>query len=161
MPVHTFCTIFIAPKMYKDMADKKMNEFAPATDSAYIYGETTNGSQVKIKKEDLAIVLRKLMPICYSGWTFSTKLKVTQGACCFILVTNGSVFLITTTGSKGASVSKLGGNANAEFREDSLGNVYVLSIGIYFIIQIGYNISNIIAEEINDFPSDSTSLVVS
>ena len=101
------------------------------------------------------------MPICYSGWTFSTKLKVTQGACCFILVTNGSVFLITTTGSKGASVSKLGGNANAEFREDSLGNVYVLSIGIYFIIQIGYNIDNIIAEEINDYPSDSTSLVIS
>ena len=76
-------------------------------------------------------------------------------------ITNGSAYLITTTGSKGASVSKLGGNANAEFREDSSGNVYVLSTGIYFIIQIGYNISNIIAEEINDFPSDSTSLVVS
>ena len=68
------------------MADKKMNEFAPATDSAYIYGEATNGSQVKIKKEDLAIVLRKLMPMCYSGWTFSTKLKVTQGACCFMFI---------------------------------------------------------------------------
>ena len=151
----------LTPLKCTKMTDKKMNEFAPATDSAYIYGETTNGSQVKIKKEDLAIVLRKLMPICYSGWTFSTKLKVTQGACCFILVTNGSVFLITTTGSKGASVSKLGGNANAEFREDSLGNVYVLSIGIYFIIQIGYNIDNIIAEEINDYPSDSTSLAIS
>ena len=38
------------------MADKRMNEFAPATDGTYIYGEAANGSQVKIKKEDLAIV---------------------------------------------------------------------------------------------------------
>ena len=53
MPVHAFCTIFVAPKMYKDMADKRMNEFVPVTDGAYIYGEAANGSQMKIKKSDL------------------------------------------------------------------------------------------------------------
>ena len=33
--------------------DIKMNSFAQATDAAYIYAEAANGSQVKIKKEDL------------------------------------------------------------------------------------------------------------
>lgn len=35
------------------MADKKMNEFAPATDATYIYAEAANGSQIKINKSDL------------------------------------------------------------------------------------------------------------
>ena len=35
------------------MADKRMNEFVPVTDGAYIYGEAANGSQMKIKKSDL------------------------------------------------------------------------------------------------------------
>ena len=34
--------------------DIKMNSFAQDTDAAYIYAEAANGSQVKIKKEDLA-----------------------------------------------------------------------------------------------------------
>ncbi|MCR6510045.1 pyocin knob domain-containing protein [Bacteroides sp. KH569_7] len=34
-------------------SDIKMNSFAQATDAAYIYAEAANGSQVKIKKEDL------------------------------------------------------------------------------------------------------------
>lgn len=33
--------------------DIKMNSFAQATDAAYIYAESSNGSQVKIKKSDL------------------------------------------------------------------------------------------------------------
>lgn len=35
------------------MADKLMNEFTPATDIEYIYAETADGSQVRIKKSDL------------------------------------------------------------------------------------------------------------
>lgn len=35
------------------MADIKMNAFTPVVDSAYIYGETSDGSQVKIYKDDL------------------------------------------------------------------------------------------------------------
>lgn len=37
--------------------DIEMNAFTLATDGAYIYAEATNGSQVKIKKSDLASVL--------------------------------------------------------------------------------------------------------
>lgn len=37
--------------------DIAMNSFAQATDAAYIYAEAANGSQVKIKKSDLADVL--------------------------------------------------------------------------------------------------------
>ena len=33
--------------------DIKMSAFAPATDGAYIYAESADGSQVKIKKDDL------------------------------------------------------------------------------------------------------------
>ena len=33
--------------------DINMNSFAQATDAAYIYAESSNGSQVKIKKSDL------------------------------------------------------------------------------------------------------------
>ena len=33
--------------------DIKMNSFVQATDAAYIYAESSNGSQVKIKKSDL------------------------------------------------------------------------------------------------------------
>ena len=35
------------------MADLKMNAFPVTTDGAYIYAETADGSQVKIKKSDL------------------------------------------------------------------------------------------------------------
>ena len=43
--------------------DVKMNSFAQATDAAYIYAESSNGSQVKIKKSDLVEVIRAAMPI--------------------------------------------------------------------------------------------------
>lgn len=43
--------------------DIKMNSFAQATDAAYIYAEAANGSQVKIKKSDLAKIIGKLLPI--------------------------------------------------------------------------------------------------
>ena len=44
---------FDAPKKYKSMADIKMNEFTPTADSAHIYGEAADGSQVKIRIETL------------------------------------------------------------------------------------------------------------
>ena len=43
--------------------DIKMNSFAQATDAAYIYAESSNGSQVKIKKSDLVEVVRAAMPV--------------------------------------------------------------------------------------------------
>lgn len=43
--------------------DIKMNSFAQATDAAYIYAESSNGSQVKIKKSDLVEVIRAAMPV--------------------------------------------------------------------------------------------------
>lgn len=43
--------------------DIKMNSFAQATDAAYIYAESSNGSQVKIKKSDLVEVIRGAMPV--------------------------------------------------------------------------------------------------
>lgn len=44
------------PLKCKNMAEKQdiaMNAFTSATDAEYIYAETANGSQVKIKKSDL------------------------------------------------------------------------------------------------------------
>ena len=35
------------------MADQRMNEFAPATEVEYVYADAADGSQVKIKKNDL------------------------------------------------------------------------------------------------------------
>ena len=35
------------------MADKRMNDFMLSDDAKYVYAETENGSQVKIKKSDL------------------------------------------------------------------------------------------------------------
>ena len=45
--------------------DIKMNAFTPAMDGAYIYAETANGSQVKIKKSDLlrSILQPMVLPI--------------------------------------------------------------------------------------------------
>lgn len=43
--------------------DIQMNNFAQATDAAYIYAEASNGSQVKIKKSDLVEVIRAAMPV--------------------------------------------------------------------------------------------------
>ena len=53
--------IFFAPKRYKGMTDKKMNEFTPATDAAYVYAELGDGSQIKIKKDDLAKTIGEIM----------------------------------------------------------------------------------------------------
>ena len=43
------------------MADKKMNDFATATDGAYIYAESASGEQIKISKADLATVVAGLL----------------------------------------------------------------------------------------------------
>lgn len=43
------------------MADLKMNKFTTASDGAYIYGELSNGAQVKIKREDLVDVIREAL----------------------------------------------------------------------------------------------------
>lgn len=48
------------------MAEKQdiaMNQFQVATDAEYIYAEATNGSQVKIKKSDLASALKGYLGI--------------------------------------------------------------------------------------------------
>ena len=45
MPVHTFCTIFIAPKMYKDMADKKENAMGDGI-PARLRGLDVNGNSI-------------------------------------------------------------------------------------------------------------------
>lgn len=44
------------------MADKKMNDFAKATDGAYIYAEAASGGQIKISKADLANLIHSLAP---------------------------------------------------------------------------------------------------
>lgn len=54
------------PLKYKNMAEKqdiKMNQFQVVTDAPYIYVELADGSQGKIKKSDLAEVIRAAMPI--------------------------------------------------------------------------------------------------
>ena len=43
------------------MADKRMNQFTPATDMEYVYAELADGSQVKIKKSDLAKNIGEIM----------------------------------------------------------------------------------------------------
>lgn len=45
------------------MADKKMNEFATASDGAYIYAESASGEQIKISKADLASVVAELLSL--------------------------------------------------------------------------------------------------
>ena len=45
------------------MADKRMNQFTPATDMEYVYAELADGSQVKIKKSDLANILKDYLGI--------------------------------------------------------------------------------------------------
>lgn len=48
------------------MAEKQdipMNAFTPAADSAYIYGEAADGSQVKISKKSLATLLVEHLPL--------------------------------------------------------------------------------------------------
>lgn len=39
--------------MYKDMAEKRMNEFQQVVDAEYVYAEAADGSQVRIKKSVL------------------------------------------------------------------------------------------------------------
>lgn len=61
-------------------SDIAMNMFTTATNAEYIYAEAANGSQVKIKKSDLANIMAGLInPICTSksmispdGWNFRT-----------------------------------------------------------------------------------------
>lgn len=53
-----YLLIFIAPKMYKDMAEKRMNEFQQVVDAEYVYAEAADGSQVRIKKSDFMELLR-------------------------------------------------------------------------------------------------------
>lgn len=48
------------------MADRKMNEFALVSDAAHIYGELADGSQVKIKKSDLALLISNILGL--NGW---------------------------------------------------------------------------------------------
>ena len=43
------------------MVDKKMNQFQQVADAAYVYAELTDGSQVKIKKDDLAKTIGEIM----------------------------------------------------------------------------------------------------
>lgn len=150
----------LRPKKIRDMADKQEKDLDQASDCAWVRGLDANGNPIKIKKEDLATVLKGLMPTSYSAWTAGSKLKLTKGSCCFMFASYGSAYIVTCTGSKGASVSKLGGKNNIEFREDSSGNIYAFAIGIYFIQIIGYNSSNIIAEVISAYPPDCTTLVV-
>lgn len=45
------------PLKGKSMADRAMNSFPVVTDAAYVYAESADGSQVKIKKSDLASVV--------------------------------------------------------------------------------------------------------
>lgn len=44
-------------------SDIAMNQFPVVNEVSYVYGETANGSQVKIKKSDLAKIIGKLLPI--------------------------------------------------------------------------------------------------
>ena len=44
--------------MYKDMAEKRMNEFQQVVDAEYVYAEAADGSQVRIKKSDFMELLR-------------------------------------------------------------------------------------------------------
>lgn len=142
------------------MADKQEKDLDQASDCAWVRGLDANGNPIKIKKEDLVTVLNGLMPTSYSGWTGGVKMRLTKGACSFMLEAYGSAYIVVCVGDKGASVSKLGGKKNIEFREDSSGNVYAFVIGIYFIQRIGCYPYNIIAEEISDYPPDCTTLVV-
>ena len=128
--------------------------------SEYIRVLTEDGVTARISVAGLATVLSGLIPLCYTGWTSGSKLKLTKGACSFVVSLYNSAYLVSTTGSKGASVTKLGGEHSADFREDSSGNVYVFAVGIYFIQRIGYNASNIMADEISDYPPDCTAIVV-
>ena len=54
-----------APKMYKDMADKKMNEFQQVTDANYVYVEDVNGGQAKMTLKDFNSNLPR--NLCWSG----------------------------------------------------------------------------------------------
>lgn len=126
----------------------------------YIRALSEDGSTVRISVAELGKALVGLIPMSYSGWTGGVRMKLTKGSCCFMLEAYGSAYIVVCIGEKGASVSKLGGDKNIEFREDSSGNVYAFVIGIYFIQRIGCYPYNIIAEEISDYPPDCTTLVV-
>ena len=60
-----FCSRNDAPKMYKDMADKKMNEFQQVTDANYVYVEDAAGSQAKMTLKDFNSNLPR--NLCWSG----------------------------------------------------------------------------------------------
>ena len=48
-----------APKMYKDMADKRMNEFQQVADAEYVYAEAADGSQIKMEWNN---IIKKIIP---------------------------------------------------------------------------------------------------
>lgn len=76
-----------------------MNEFAQATDGEYIYGELSNGSQVKIKVVDsLNIILSKVNTVVYI--TYNTPILIAEGVGFLIIQepwhrTDVSVFFIS------------------------------------------------------------------
>ena len=45
--------------------DIKMNQFQVVTDAAYIYAEAANGSQVKIKKSNLVVLMKSELGFSY------------------------------------------------------------------------------------------------
>ena len=79
------CVIVMAEKQ-----DIPMNQFQTVTDVAYIYAESSNGSQVKIKKSDLVNIMNtliggifpKLYPTPFidkvKGFIVKTKISVAQ-----------------------------------------------------------------------------------
>lgn len=126
----------------------------------YIRALTEDGVTVRIPVAELAKILSGLISMSYNGWSGGSILQLTKGACSFMYSAYNSAYLISTTGSKGSTVVKLGGENTAEFREDSSGNIYVFAVGMYSCQRIGYNTSNIVAEEISNYPPDCTALVV-
>lgn len=81
------------------MADKRMNTFTQATEVEYVYAEDTNGSQVKIKKNDLIREKYFYMEVNQEidlGFNTSALLciKAPQitGSLAVVLVTSNSVY---------------------------------------------------------------------
>ena len=94
-----YLLIFIAPKKYTSMADKRMNTFTQAAEVEYVYAEDTNGNQVKIKKNDLIREKYFYMEVNQEidlGFNTSALLciKAPQitGSLAVVLVTSNSVY---------------------------------------------------------------------
>ena len=74
------------------MSDKKMNDFATATDGAYIYAESASGEQIKISKADLASVVAGLTGVKYGTLYKNTTTTIRLGAGLLIITIGGSHF---------------------------------------------------------------------